>query len=121
MIAPIFSVCEASATLKALIGANPIRLYPFGLQDDEPIYPYVVWQNIDGSPPQYLGTRPDHDGYAIQVDIYAKTSADVLAVAKALRDVIEPHAYITRWGGQTRDSETKNYRYSFDVDWLVLR
>lgn len=63
----------------------------------------------------------DADSYTLQVDVYADTVASATSVATALRDAIEPHAYITRWGGQSRDPETKRYRYSFDVDWIVLR
>jgi len=121
MIAPIFKACAASQAVTAVIGSNPVRLYPFGLQDDNVVYPYVVWQNISGSPENYLDKRPDADSYTLQVDVYADTVASAASVAAALRDAIEPHAYITRWGGQSRDPETKRYRYSFDVDWIVLR
>lgn len=121
MMAPIFEVCSASDGVVALLGNMPVRLYPFGQYDGEITYPYAVWQNIGGDPPQYLDRTPDHDNYSLQVDVYAKTASEVLAVTKALRDAIESHAYITRWGGQTRDTETKTYRYSFDVDWIVKR
>ena len=121
MIAPIFSVCASSLAVTALIGADPVRLYPFGLQDDAVVYPYVVWQNVTGSPENYLAQRPDADSFTLQVDAYADTADQVIAVAAALRDAIEPYAYITRWGGQERDPETKRYRYSFDVDWIVKR
>lgn len=121
MIAPIFKVCAASQAVTALIGESPVRLYPFGLQDDNVVYPYVVWQNISGSPENYLDKLPDTDSYTLQVDVYADTVMSATSVATALRDAIEPHAYITRWGGQSRDPETKRYRYSFDVDWIVLR
>lgn len=121
MIAPIFDVCAASQAVTALIGSSPVRLYPFGLQDDNIVYPYAVWQNLSGEPGNYLDRRPDSDSYTLQVDIYSVTALSAQAVAKALRDAIEPHAYITRWGDQSRDPETKRYRYSFDVDWIVKR
>ena len=121
MIAPIFPVCAANAAVTALIGTSPVRLYPFGEHDDSVVYPYVVWQNIDGSPPIYLDTVPDFDEYKLQVDIYGNTASEAAAVALALRNVIQTHAYITRWGSQGRDPETKSYRYSFDVDWIVKR
>ena len=121
MIAPIFTVCAASAAVRSLLGGDPLRLYPFGLQDDVIIYPYAVWQNVTGSPENYLAQRPDADSFTLQVDAYADTAEEVIAVAAALRDAIEPHAYITRWGGQEIDPETKRYRYSFDVDWIVKR
>lgn len=121
MIAPIFAVCAASQAVKYLLGTNPVRLYPFGMQDDNIVYPYAVWQNIDGSPENYLNQRPDADRYSLQVDVYGDTDFDVIAVSRALRDAIEGNAHITRWGEQTRDPETGKYRYSFDIDWIVQR
>ncbi|MCX0499738.1 tail completion protein gp17 [Erwinia billingiae] len=121
MIAPIFPVCAASAAVVSLLGNSPVRLYPFGLNTDSVVYPYAVWQNISGGPENFLSGRPDADNYTLQVDMYADTAEEVIAVARALRDAIEPHAYITRWGDQGLDSETKRYRYSFDVDWIVSR
>ncbi|WP_277977386.1 DUF3168 domain-containing protein [Pantoea endophytica] len=121
MIAPIFPVCASSSAVNSLIGGERLRLYPFGLQDDGVIYPYAVWQNISGEPENYLNQRPDADSFSLQVDVYADTPDEAIDVAAALRDAIEPHAHITRWGAQSRDSETKRYRFSFDVDWIVLR
>jgi len=121
MIAPIFAVCSASAEVNSLIGGETLRLYPFGMQDDNVVYPYVVWQNVSGSPENFLAQRPDADNFTLQVDAYADSPDEVIAVAAALRNAIEPHAYITRWGDQEIDSETKRYRYSFDVDWIVKR
>ncbi|WAT06489.1 DUF3168 domain-containing protein [Rouxiella badensis] len=121
MMTPIFSVCAAAPAVTALLGTMPVRLYPFGMQDDKVTYPYAVWQNVSGSPENYLGTRPDIDSFTLQVDVYADTAAQAVTVAKVMRDAIEPHAYITRWGDQERDTETKRYRYSFDVDWIVKR
>lgn len=121
MIAPIFSVCASDPLVKSLLGESPVRLYPFDFQDDTPVYPYAVWQNIDGSPENYLAQRPDVDRFSLQVDCYADTATQAIAVATALRDAIEGAAYVTRWGDQSRDSDTKRYRYSFDVDWIVKR
>lgn len=121
MIAPIYSVCAASPAVVALLGNNPVRLYPFGEQDDTIVSPYVVWQNIGGEPENYLSTRSDADHFTLQVDVYADSPDEAIQVAAALREAIESHAYITRLGGQNRDTETKRFRYSFDVDWIVKR
>lgn len=121
MYPPIFQVCSASAAVKALIGTNPVRLYPFDEAPQGVIYPYVVWQMVNGSPENYLGDRPDIDGYTTQVDVYADSATAARNVAKALRDAIEPAAYITAWRGESKDEATKKYRYSFDVDWLTPR
>ncbi|WP_286931948.1 tail completion protein gp17 [Leclercia sp. UBA5958] len=122
MIAPIFPVCAASAAVTDLLGDNPVRIYPFGVQDDNIVYPYAVWQNIPGGGPEnFLNQRPDADMFSLQIDIYANTPDEAIAVAEAMRDAIEVKANIVRWGNQTRDPETLRYRYSFDVDWIVNR
>ncbi|NNA76764.1 DUF3168 domain-containing protein [Pseudomonas lactis] len=121
MFAPINAVCALDPGVIALLGSPPQRLYSFGEAAQDTVKPYAVWQTISGSPDNYLAGRPDIDGFTLQVDVFATCAKDARAVAKALRDAIEPCAYITRWGGESRDPVTKNYRYSFDVDWIVQR
>lgn len=121
MYPPIFEVAAASDAVKTLLGTNPVRLYPFGSAPQDVAKPYVTWQMVGGSPENYLGNRPDIDLFAIQIDVWADKASDTRAVAGALRDAIEPYAYITGYNGESRDSETLSYRYSFDVDWHVKR
>ena len=121
MFPPIFAVCAADPAVTALLCATPTRFYPFGEAPQGVIYPYAVWQLVGGQPENYINQRPDIDNYTLQVDVYADTVASARAVASALRDAIELHAYITRWGGESVDPETKRYRISFDADWFVHR
>lgn len=121
MYPPIFATCAAAPAVTALLGTSPVRIYPFGEAPQAGPYPYAAWQTVGGAPENYLGDRPDLDSYTLQVDVYADTAASARAVAEALRDAIEPHAYITRWGGESKDPSTGRYRISFDVDWLTHR
>lgn len=121
MYPPIFATCAAAPAVNELLGTAPTRLYPFGEAPQGVTYPYAAWQTVGGAPENYLGSRPDIDSYTLQVDVYAETGASARAVATALRDAIEPKAYITRWGGESKDPETGRYRISFDVDWHVSR
>ncbi len=121
MFPQIFQVCAANAAVKAALGASPVRLYPFGEAPQGVAKPYAVWQTIGGLPENYINQRPDMDRFALQVDVYADTATAARNAAKAMRDAIEPHAHITRWGGESRDPETNNYRVSFDVDWWTKR
>ncbi|MNO31434.1 hypothetical protein D3C76_214080 [compost metagenome] len=121
MFPPIFAVCAASPAVTALLGAGPVRLYLAGEAPQDVVKPYAVWQLAGGVPENYLGDRPDMDGYTTQIDVYAATASSARAVAKALRDAVEAVAYVVAWRGESRDTETKNYRYSFDVDWLTPR
>jgi hypothetical protein len=121
MIPPIFTICAADTAVRALIGSNPVRLYPFGEAPQGVAKPYAVWQTINGSPENFLSGRPDADNYSVQVDVYGLTSESVLQVAGALRNALELDAHITNWGNTSRDYETKNYRYNVGVDFIQNR
>ena len=118
---PIFMVCAADDAVKAALGDNPVRLFPFGDAPQDAVLPYAVWQVITGAPENFLANRPDADSYTLQVDVYADGGASAISAAKALRDAIEPHAYIARWGGRQIEYGTNLKRVSFDVDWIVQR
>ncbi|MDZ3990375.1 DUF3168 domain-containing protein [Pseudomonas sp. Teo4] len=122
MKAPIFEVCSQDAGVTALLGAGAdLRLYSFGEAPDGVVKPYAVWQLVNGTPENYLAGRPDADGFTLQVDVYGATDTSSRQVREAIRDAIELRAYVTRWGGESRDPTTNNYRTSFDVDWIVRR
>lgn len=121
MLPPIFPICAASAAVQALLGTSPTRLFEFGSAPQDVARPYAVWQVIGGSPENYINQAPDIDSIMLQIDVYALTGDSAREVVVALRDAIEPHAYITRWGGGSRDPETRNFRQTFDVDWFVDR
>lgn len=121
MIAPIFTICSASIEVTNLLGTDPVRLYPFGEAPQNVATPYAVWQNIGGSPENYLGQLPDADSYSVQLDVYGVQAEDVLAVAQALVNALEPVGYVTGWGNTSRDIETDLYRYNFTVDLIVNR
>ncbi|WP_217476613.1 tail completion protein gp17 [Stutzerimonas stutzeri] len=121
MYPPIFKTAAASTAVQAVLGAGPTRLYPFGEAPEGVIYPYAVWQAIGGAPANYLACRPDIDLFSLQVDVYGDSADSVRHAGAALRDAIELHANITRWGGERKDPATGRYRLSFDVDWHAHR
>lgn len=125
MFPPVFTLAFASSAVKALIGTgtetNPFRLYPHGTAPQGVKRPYATYQNITGSPENYLGTLPDADSYTVQVDIFGVSVDSVRAVALALRDAYEPSAHIVRWGTESKDSATGNNRFHFDVSLITLR
>ena len=121
MFPPVFQLCVSNDQVKAILGTNPTRLYLFGEADENTEYPFAVWQLINGDPNNTLNCRPSSDNYTVQIDCYAHTAKEARALAKAIRDALEGDAYVTRWNGEFRDSETKDYRYSFDVDFITYR
>ena len=121
MSAPIFEVVRAHAPSLALLGGASLRFSLFGVAVQGGALPYAVWQTVDGAPVNYLGDLPDVDSMELQVDAYADDPITVRAVGHALRDAIEPHAYITAWMGESQDPATKRWRFTFRVDWIVQR
>lgn len=125
MYPPIFEVCAANASVQDALGSSPCRLYPFGFAESAnggpPALPYAVWQTISGIPENYLERVPDTDSWSIQVDVYGSSPSSARSAAEALRDAIEPVAHVTSLGGETRDPETMNFRYTISVDWIAYR
>ncbi|MEJ8867252.1 tail completion protein gp17 [Pseudomonas jessenii] len=118
---PIFQVATGEPAVTALLGANPTRLYLFGLAPDNPAGTYCVWQVINGNPDNYLAGRPDVESHELQVDVYAATASEARAAGQALEYAIELSASISSYNGENKDPETGRYRYSFSVDWIVRR
>lgn len=114
IIAPIFQICRDSPEIQNVFGSDPIRVYPFGGVDDSVETPYAIWQNVGGSPANYIGNRPDVDQFEVQIDIYGKDLDIMLSAATVLRDVLEKFGYITRLGSQEQDTVTKLYNMTFD-------
>lgn len=121
MYPPIFEVVAADSDVQTNLGVSPTRFYPFGEAPQSVAKPYAVWQFVSGFPENYINQVPDIDSMSIQVDVYATTSGQARDVAQALRDAIEPHAHIVSWRGEERDPDTRNFRISFDVNWMVSR
>lgn len=118
---PIFALCADSSAVTALLGASPVRVFMFGLAPPKVQKPYAVWQVIGGSPESYLAGRPDTERHALQIDVYSDSAAQARAAMAAIETAIELSCYVTRYGGESRDTETKNYRSSMDVDWHTYR
>lgn len=119
MYPPIFETLSADTSITGIFGANPVRIYPFGEADQKTPRPYAVWQVVSGSPENYLEGDADMDRFTIQVDVYARDADIARTSAKTIRNVLRNRAYITSFNGEFRDSVTRDYRYSFNVDWLT--
>lgn len=117
---PVYSSCAASTTVQSLLGASP-RIYQFGKAPSKPVFPYVTWQQIDGSPANNLSESPDIDYYQTQIDIWAESATSLSDVRDAVRDAIEAVTHISSWNGEERDFKTDNFRCTFTVDWYISR
>lgn len=120
MTPPVFETVKDNAGVKAIFGNVP-RVYPFGEAPPNVAKPYAVWQLAYGSPENFLGQAPDMDNFGTQIDVYAQTATAARGGARVLRDALQMVAYVTAWNGEGRDPETRDYRYSFTVEFLEQR
>lgn len=115
MIPRLFPVVAADADCTRLLGSDPVRFYPFGDADQSTVTPYAVWQVVGGGPHNPITCAPDVDDYRVQIDVYGTEAQPALDAASALRKALEKICHVTSWRGQTRDTETRRYRVSFDI------
>lgn len=119
---PIFAILASSAAVKTILGAPPdMRFYPFGQAVQNALAPYATFQVISNIPENYLGDLPDADDYRVQVDVWAMTQASANDTAQAIRDAVEPHAYMVNGGNTSRDPETGKYRYLLEFQFQERR
>lgn len=121
MFPPVFATLYADNPVKALLGSNPMRVYPFGEAPQGVALPYAVYQTIVGLPENYLGMAPDIDSYTTQIDVYGSTLGSVRSAASAIRVALEGVAHITSLREPPRDDPTNHFRYSLDVDFWTPR
>lgn len=121
MFPPIFSLAIADASVTAIFGTVPTRLYPFGEAPPTVAKPYAVWQSIGINPQGYLGQVPDIDFMPVQIDVYADTASSARSGAEALRDLYEQNGYVTSQREYPREPDTNLYRYQLDIDFFVPR
>lgn len=121
MYPDIFQLASASAAVKAALGSNPVRFWPFGKAPQDESRPYALHQLIYGAPVNTLGCVPEADNFGVQVDVYAKSVTDARSATRALRDAFEPHGHIVAWNGEFWEPATGLYRISFTVEFWTDR
>lgn len=121
MTPPIFTAISNNAAVTNLLGTNPVRFFMFGMAPDNVQYPYAVWQVVSGSPENYLNNRPQIENHVIQIDVYSNSAATSRDILSKIECALEDKCHVVRYGGESRDPETKNYNSSMDVEWWVNR
>lgn len=121
MYPPLFQWVSSSTAAKAVLGASPVRFWPFGKAPQSETRPYAVHQLAYGAPENTLACAPNSDTFGVQIDAYALDVTQARAVAAVLRDTLQPHGYITAWNGEFFEQDTKLYRVSFTVEFIIGR
>ena len=121
MIPEIFTILSNNSTVTAILGINPVRVFPWGEAPQGVEYPYATYGVYSGSPENSMDRVPELDMLGTQVDVWAKTGNDCIQAAKAIRDAIEPTNHMISMSNMERDRETKSYRIRMDFDMYTFR
>lgn len=118
---PVFEICKGDSNVTALLGTDPLRVYPFAQAPENKTYPYATYGIVAGVPDNTMDSVPLSDVVATQVDVWAKTAAECEEIATAIRDACEPEAHMTAFGSGDRDAETKSYHLRLEFDFFINR
>lgn len=120
MLAPVFATLRTVSAVTAILG-NPPRIYRHGEAPQDTTKPYVTWFMVTDTPENNLSDPPGIDRQPVQVDCWHQTDAGIEALARAVRDAIEPHAHMTAIVANEREKDTRLYRIGMQFDWFVAR
>jgi len=118
MMPPVLETLAADSNTLALLGSNVWR------HDDAPqdvLPPYATWF-VSAAPENSLSEIPGIDRATVTVNIYSADDAEVVTIATAVRDAIEPFAHLINTPVDNRDrGGTKLYRIALQFDWWIPR
>lgn len=115
----------AHAALVALVGQ---RVY-YMQAPQTPVKPYVVYSLIVGLPANYMDAAATIDQKRYQLDLYAATALETIAIRAAILSAIDgtgtspqvPFAYMVGDNPDQFDFDTESYRKSLDVSYWLTR
>lgn len=112
MYPPVFAILSA-ATLVQLYCGN--RIYPHSSAPDRVGTPYITWFTAGGAAENQLDGVPLIDAYVVTLRVWCDpdAGADPFLIGEAVRDALEPHAFMEDVPTSGRDAETKRF-------WLAM-
>ncbi len=121
MIPAVYTLLKANNQLLAILGPDPLRIFPWAEATQGTRVPYVTYTVFNGNPQNLMDKVPDIDNLGTQIDVWALTAASCEAIAILVRDTLEPHAHMTSVADMEKDKETKLYRLRMDFDFFTNR
>lgn len=111
MIAPIDSLLRGSSAVTAMVGS---RIYRSQAADGATT-PYIVWTIVSAIPENNLSELPELDEAVIQVDCYADKQSDSRKLCEAMQAVLESNYHIIFGPSESREDDTKLWRWLFQL------
>ena len=118
MIPPVYQTLTAVPAIVALVAD---RIFGSGIATQGETRPYIVWQIISASPDNNLSDTPEQDAQRVQVDVYSISEQVCRQLETLVRNALEAQMHIVFGPWSDYESETKLYRWSQDVSWLLDR
>ncbi len=118
MLPPVYATLTGDSTVAGIVDT---RVYRHGDAPQNTAQPYITWQLIAGTPELSIDDAPDIDRCTLQVDCWSPKDGEVVDLAQAARAVLEQHGHVTGVPLDTRDPETRLYRITLEMDWLLPR
>jgi hypothetical protein len=120
MLPPVYATLAGDTSILDLLG-DPPRISRHGRAPQDSARPYVTWGLVVATPENTLSETPAMDRCTVQVDCWSMDSAEVVELAKAVRDLIEPVAHMTSVPVDEREAATKLYHMAMQFDWFLGR
>lgn len=118
MIPPVYQVLTAVPAIVAIVGD---RIFGSGVATQDKSRPYIVWQIVSANPDNNLSDTPEQDAQRVQVDVYSISEQICRQLETLVRDALEAQMHIVYGPWNDYEVETKLYRWSQDVSWLLDR
>lgn len=125
---PVFPLLAAAPAVTAIVGTNPVRVYPGGVIPQAASMPAIAWLVVAGVPENMLGDRTVVDNQRVQIDCWADNFDAAMALFEAVRAALEGAAYLVGINdpegisSNTQfDPDTRRYRISSDWSFWVSR
>jgi hypothetical protein len=118
MLPNIYSILRANATVLSTVST---RIYRHGAAPQDVVKPYVTWFVVTGMPEIQISGTPCADMDTIQIDVWHETDTGVETLAYAVRAALDTAKFANRMIQDLRETDTRLYRISFEVDVIQSR
>lgn len=112
----MFKILQADVPVKDLLAD---RIFE-DLAPDKTPTPYLVWQEISGTPDNHLDGGANVDHLEIQVMIYDPLQVTASSIRSEVCRVLENHGYVNDRLGHY-ETVTKLFARGFSISWWLCR
>lgn len=117
MLSKFFKLCKSIDDLRPFLQEKELfKCFSFGEAPSNVKAPYLVYQNVSGSPFYGINHRIDYKKLSLQVDIYANSEEQALTILKIIEEKLPNWALLARYNAYAREIDSRYYRISFDLE-----